>query len=295
MVLVAPDPVRLRPCRDGAGGGAGAVAVAPKSALLAQLRASSRVRPCFDGLAGGLRAWLEDAAFTAVTARGEGAAPLYAGPHRLLGPPPGAREGEAPAGAVPWEARVLACLVRALFRQLVTVGVIAEPLDDALDALRIDGGEPDVVRHVESLAGGPRGQLAQAVEAHAAHLGALVPRFDPALLPRTGDRVAIPLAGGRVVLGGVFDLLVGAGRPDGSSLHALGVSVDGAPDRARWALHYLALLELLRSGTPPLRLVLLESASGSFAVEDVREEHLRGVAAHVAEWLAGHAAGVADA
>jgi hypothetical protein len=272
-----------------------AVAVAPKSALLAQLRECTGVRPCFDGLAGGLRAWLEDAAFTAVTARGQGAPPLYAGPHRLLGPPAGEKDAEAAAGAVPWEARVLARLVRALFRQLVTVGVIAEPLSDALDALRIDGGEPDVVRHVESLAGGSRARLAQTVEAHAAHLGALVPRFDPAFLPRTDDRVAIPLAGGRVVLGGVFDLLVGAGRRGAPSPCAIGVTVDGAPDRARWALHYLALLELLRSGTPPLRLVLLQSASGSFAVEDVHEEHLRAVVAHVAEWLAGHPAGVSDA
>jgi hypothetical protein len=292
MVLVAPDPVRIRPARGGVAGAAGPdvlAAAAPgsaKSVLLAQLRESTGARPRFDGVAGGLRAWLEDAAYTAVTARGLDAPPLYAGPHRLLGPPAGERVGEGPL-----EARVLARLVRALFRQLITVGVIGDPLSDALDALRADGGEPDEVRQVEAMGRGPRAILAHTVGAHAAHLSALVPRFDHAFLPRTDDRVAIPLAGGHIVLGGVFDLLVGASPSDEPALCALGVSVDGPPDRARWALHYLALLELLRSGAPPLRLAVLDSATGSFAVEDVREEHLRAVTAHVAEWLAGHAAG----
>ena len=42
-------------------------------------------------------------------------------------------------------------------------------------------------------------------------------------MPRTDDRVAIPLAGGRIVLHGVFDLLVGLPRPDTASLCALGL------------------------------------------------------------------------
>jgi hypothetical protein len=50
-------------------------------------------------------------------------------------------------------------------------------------------------------------------------------------------------------------------------------------------LHFLALLETLRSGTPPFRLALFESASGRYAVEDVREEHLRAIASHIAAWL----------
>ena len=39
----------------------------------------------------------------------------------------------------------------------------------------------------------------------------------------------------------------------------------------------------------PFRLALLESASGRYGVEDVREEHLRAIASHLAAWLAaGH-------
>ena len=275
MVLVAPDPIRVQPPRGRPVGAAG-------PALLAQLRACTGVPPRFEGLAGGLRAWLEDAAFAAVTARGDDAPPLSAGPGRLLG---AAGAPGAPAGDAPVEVRLLARLVRALFRQLVTVGVIGDPLCDALDAVRADGGATELVRHVEFMERGAREALARTVEVHAAHLGRLVPRFSPACMPRTDDRVVIPLAGGRVVLAGVFDLLLGIGVE--GSLCAIGVTVDGPRDRARWTLHYLALLELLRSGRPPLRLALMDSATGSFSVEDVLEEHVRAAAAHVAEWLGG--------
>ena len=54
--------------------------------VLALLRGDAAARPRFDpGLAGGLRAWLEDAAYDVVTARGEHAAPLFLGPRQLLG------------------------------------------------------------------------------------------------------------------------------------------------------------------------------------------------------------------
>ncbi len=105
-------------------------------------------------------------------------------------------------------------------------------------------------------------------------------------MPRTDDRVATPLAGGRVVLHGVFDLLVGLPRPGTASLCALGVSTGRPWAWQRRSLHYLALLETLRSGTPPFRLALLESATGRYGVEDVREEHLRAIASHIVAWLA---------
>jgi hypothetical protein len=52
----------------------------------------------------------------------------------------------------------------------------------------------------------------------------------------------------------------------------------------------MSLLETLRSGTPPFRLALLESGTGRYGVEDVREEHLRAIASHIAAWLPGVAA-----
>jgi hypothetical protein len=114
-------------------------------------------------------------------------------------------------------------------------------------------------------------------------------------MPRTDDRVAIPLAGGRIVLHGVFDLLVGLPRPDTASLCAVGLCTGGSWAGERRSLHYLALLETLRTGTPPFRLALLETSNGRYGIEDVREEHLRAIASHLAAWLGAMAGGARGA
>jgi hypothetical protein len=282
MVLVAPDPVIAAQPH--------AAPVRSSSAqLLDLLRAHSKV-PLFDPcVTGGLRAWLEDAAFGVAAACGEGASPLFVGPRRVLG----STEG-APRDALSTE-RIVSRLVRALFRQLVTVGTAGDPLTDALDALRaesgIDGGAERVVRHVDALCSAPRTALAEMVRVHASHLRDLIPWFAPNCMPRTDDRIAIPLAGGRVVLGGAIDLLVRAGGGHEEPLCAIGLATDGPWEAERRMLHYLALLETLRSGGPPQRVALLESATGRYGVEDVREEHVRAVAAHVAAWLCEQAGG----
>jgi hypothetical protein len=294
MVLVAPRPLR-RPSSL-------AAAVPAGGEVLALLRGDATARPSFDpGLAGGLRAWLEDAAYGVVASRGDLAPPLLLGPREVLGTAPGAgsADGADDAAGVPDEV-VVARLVHALFRRLVTDGDIAgdpggdidDPLRDALDALRAEGPRgARTAEHVEAMSGPARSALGAVVSSHAAHLVDLVPRFAPAWMPRTDDRVALPLAGGRVVLHGVFDLLVGLPQPGTASLCALGLSVGGSWARERRSLHYLALLETLRSGTPPFRLALLETGSGRYGIEDVREEHLRAIASHLAAWLAGAAAG----
>jgi len=276
MVIVAPRPL-LRPAHLD-------VAPADRSngrEVLALLRGDTAARPRFDPeLAGGLRAWLEDAAYEVVATRGEHAPPVFLGAGQLLGPPAGWRDGDALS-----EELLLSRLVHALFRQLVNEGGFDNPLRDALDGLRASGAEP-LVRHIESLAPPARSALSETVASHAATMREMVPRFAPGWMPRTSDRVAIPLAGGRVVLHGSFDLLVGLPHPGTASLCALGLSTSGPWARERRCLHYLALLETLRSGTPPFRLALLETATGRYGVEDVREEHLRAIASHLCAWLA---------
>ena len=277
MVLVAPRPLLRSAPPEGA---------APEDRgtggeVLALLRGDAAARPHFDpGLAGGLRAWLEDAAYDVVTARGEHAAPLFLGPRQLLGSPDERQDDDGLSDGL-----VVSRLVHALLRQLVTAGDVGDPLADALDALRASGGGA-VVHHVESLPDAARSTLSDTLAAHARNLDGLVPRFAPGWMPRTDDRVAIPLGGGRVILHGTFDLVVGLPQPRTASLCALGVSTGGPWASERRSLHYLSLLETLRSGTPPFRLALLESASGRYGVEDVREEHLRAIASHIAAWLA---------
>jgi hypothetical protein len=280
MVLVAPHPTRPAPdavaARRLSGG----------SEVLSLLRAGAATRPRFDpGLAGGLRAWLEDAAYGAVAGQGDGTGPLVLGTRRLLGTAAGGWGEEAETEGTGDELLV-GTLVHELFRQLVNVGTIGDPMGDALDALAAEGSD-ELVDRIESLAGAERALLAETVASHATQLVGLVPRFAPGWLPRTDDRIAIPLAGGRVVLHGVADLLVGVPHPDVASLCALGLSTSGPWARERRSLHFLALLETLRSGTPPFRMALLESATGRYGIEDVREEHLRAMASHVCAWLAG--------
>jgi hypothetical protein len=283
------------------------------SEVLALLR-DAAARPSFDpGLAGGLRAWLEDAAYGVVASRGDLAPALVLGPRELLGPgaAPAVPGGDADVGArdggdvcgggggvAVSEEVVVSRLVHALFRRLVVDGTLDDPLGDALDACRAEGpggAAAATVAAVETMAEPVRAALGAAVATHAAHLADLVPRLAPAWMPRTDDRVAIPLAGGRIVLHGVFDLLVGLPRPDTASLCAVGLCTGGSWARERRSLHYLALLETLRTGTPPFRLALLETSNGRYGIEDVREEHLRAIASHLAAWLGVMAGGARGA
>ncbi|HXY27364.1 MAG TPA: hypothetical protein VEH82_03715 [Acidimicrobiales bacterium] len=275
--------------------------------LLALLRGTTAARPRFDpGLAGGLRAWLEDAAYDVVARRGEDAPPLVLGPRRLLDAdeegPRRATSRHQPASEEPADTEaepgLEARLVHALFRQLVHTGAVADPLTDALDALRASGGGASA-HAVAALPVAGREALAASLARQVANLRMVVPRFVPGWMPRTDDHVAIPLAGGRVVLQGTFDLLVGLPRPGRASLCALGLSTGGPWPRERRTLHFLALLETLRSGTPPFRLALIESSTRRYGVEDVREEHLRALASHLVAWLAAegrsHTGGAARA
>ena len=93
-----------------------------------------------------------------------------------------------------------------------------------------------------------------------------------------------------MVLHGRVDLLIGApsrGSAAGTAtVCAVGLTAEGPWDQARRTLHLLALLETLRTGTPPFRVALLHSGAGRYGVEDVLEEHLGAVVSHVATRLA---------
>jgi hypothetical protein len=292
MVLVAPQQ-HVCDISDAGPDSATAAPVAPAPAptpipardeLLALLRQGAGKRPSFDpGLSGGLRAWLEDGASALVAARGDDALPLYLGARSLFSAFDGfvAPAGERVAEVSYAPELVAACLVRALFRQIVMIGRVGDPLADGLDALSVDPRRSAMVRQVRGLSDLEKRTLSATLATHVSHLSELTPRFASAWWPRTDDRIAIPLAGGRVVLSGVFDLLVGAPTPGASSLCAVGLTTGGRWAQARTGLHYLALLETLRSGSPPFRVALLQSAVGRYGVEDIREEHLGAIVTHV--------------
>ena len=110
------------------------------------------------------------------------------------------------------------------------------------------------------------------------------PPFAPGWLPRTNDRVAIPLAGGTGrPERGVFDLLVGAphSTANRATLCAVGLRpADMGRGAARAAFPW-PCSKRSAAATPPFRLAVLQSASGRYGVEDVLEEHLRTLASHM--------------
>ena len=168
-----------------------------------------------------------------------------------------------------------------------TRGKIDDPFADALEALRAGDGE-EVVHHVESLPSLARSALAETVASHAANLRSQVPRFAPGWMPRTDDRVATPLAGGRVVLYGVFDLIVGLPQRGTASLCTLGLAT-GGPGPGTGARSYLALLRPFAAAPAvPPRAARVDD--GSLRHRDVREEHLRAIASPIATWLTHRAA-----
>jgi hypothetical protein len=250
------------------------------SPLLACLRGDITQRPTVDpGLAGGLREWLEDGVAEAVGALPPGTPPVVVDRWALIeNPVVGAGTPTPVAGATVTDigtkrvvtvALARGALVGGLFRQLVTTGRIGDPVVDALAALEVDDRSADILNFLRHIPDDERAALYREVAAHAAVLVSRWPAVAPGWLPRTRDRLSIPLAGGRVVLAGVVDLVLGAPSKGQTSVCLVDVR-SGEPRAGHQAdLHFHGLLETLRSGAPPFRLATYYTASGEIDAEDV--------------------------
>jgi len=254
--------------------------------LLRRLRGHGTPRPAVDpGLAGGLRDWLEDG----LAAAGAGDPGSAASPGVRV-------TKETLTAALLCEAHLVARrstprgvtvelarggLVDALFQQWVTVGRIDDPFAEALGALTVGGDEDGIAAFVEGLPEAERRALADEIAAHAAGIAARWPVPSPTWLPRTQERVVVPLVGGRVVLGGVVDLALGA--PAGATASVCVVEVKSGRRRLehRADLHFYALLETLRSGAPPFRVATYYTRSGELDVEPVTDDVLIGAVQRV--------------
>jgi hypothetical protein len=249
-----------------------------QSALLEQLRGESAARkPVDHELAGGLREWLEDAVADALGALSPDAPPVRVTPrsltevlaceaHQVLD------EGEHPAMTVEIATELL---VTALFRQWVTIGAVVDPLGDALLALEVTGENPGVGPFVAALPRGARKALAGELERHCAQISACWPVLSPTWFPRTHERLIIPLAGGRVLLSGILDLALGAPARDVTSVCIVGVQSGKRCPSDRHKLHFLSLLETLRSGAPPFRAARFFTMTGELDAESLDEQVLQ--------------------
>ena len=236
------------------------------SDVLEAIRGDANHRAVVDpGLAGGLRAWLEDGLCPVGV---DTSAPLVITKQSM-------RSGLArPDHQAVTSAIALGALVDALFRQLITVGRIDDPMRDGLAALAVDPRRAEIVAFVSALDELERARLQDELETQAAIMVSRWPRLSPAWMPRTQERVAIPLVGGRVVLVGVIDLVIGSPSSGRASIGLVEVKSGRQRAEDRDDLRYYALLETLRSGAPPFRIATFYTRTGQVLAEDVDDQIL---------------------
>ncbi len=174
-------------------------------------------------------------------------------------------------------------LVDAAFRHWITVGRSDDPFVDALAALDVAGDQADVVAFVEGLHASERAQLAADVAHHAHSIASGWPLVSHRWLPRTQERIEVPLVGGRVILTAVVDLLLGAPAGERASVCLVEVKSGARRLEHRSDLLYYALLETLRTGAPPFKVATYYTASGDIDDEAVTEDLITGVLVRVLE------------
>jgi hypothetical protein len=179
-------------------------------------------------------------------------------------------------------------LMDALFRQYVTIGQITDPMEDGLNALEVDPSRAEIVRFVRNLDSPALAELRAELETQSAIMTSRWPRLSPTWMPRTQERVAVPLAGGRVVLVGVIDLVVGSPSSGRASVGLVEVKSGHPRVEDRDELRFYALLETLRSGAAPFRVATFYTRTGQVDAEDVTDELLAACVTHVLVALRSH-------
>ena len=243
--------------------------------ILDQLRGAGTPKPKADPeLAGGLREWLEDSLAGGVARLGVRDRALRVNNEVLgrLG-----TSGTLPSSLGPRDATAedlaLLRLVRCLFRQWMTTGRIEAPIRDALSAQAASGDPGGAVALVSRMSGEERRAFTDAVSAHASRITATWPALSPAWYPRAHERFTVPLCGGRVMLSGIADLVVGPQATSEASVCIVEIQTGRCTSEDRSALHFLALLETLRAGAAPSRVATYYTGTGELHAEPV-DEHL---------------------
>lgn len=245
--------------------------------LLERLRGDGDRRPMVDpGLAGGLREWLEDGAADALRTVGPRAEPIMVDRWTLS-------YGHRAADSGVTIPLARAVLVSALFRQLVTTGRIDDPVADALAAVGADGRADRISEFLVRLPSADRAALLGQIVDHAEVLVTTWPAVAPAWLPRTAERRTVPVAGGRIVLSGVIDLVLGAPALDRASVCLVDVRTGERRAHHTEDRHFFGLLETICAGAPPFRLATYYTATGEVDVEDVDDDLLFAAARRTVE------------
>lgn len=243
------------------------------------------------GLAGGLRAWLEDGVAGTGGALSGGVGFGACGSGAELGAfRPGApvvvRDGAVLIGTASGRRRAAGVpelrtwLERTVFRLVVTGAHLRHPFEDALGAISVTERGPEVLEAVGRLRSRQRAELRTFVRTRASTIAAQWAAVPPAWLPRTSERLRVPLAGGAAILSSHADLVLG--RPSDGNASVCLVQLrddrsrgDGASPASR-ARRAVALVETLRSGAPPWRVATYDAGAAQLVAEEVDERLLAG-------------------
>jgi hypothetical protein len=246
----------------------------PGQGLLEKLRGSGRSRPVADPeLAGGLREWLEDSLSSTARRVPEGGPALVidtVSRRRLLSLRP---RRQAQPIEISNQAMVQN-LVSCLFRQWITTRSIGDPLADAIAAQVVSGDPEGIVERVSRMPAARRSALQSELSGHARQIASMWPPLCASWHPRTGEKVAIPLCGRKIILSATVDLAIGPQASTDASVCIVGIET--APPRRSHEIdmRYCALVETLRSGAPPSRVGKFYTQSGQFRIEPVNEHLL---------------------
>jgi hypothetical protein len=154
--------------------------------------------------------------------------------------------------------------------RLMSAGLVFEsPFEESLLSWRSDVGDNPLTQSVDQLDADERARLATDVTAHCVTLRRTLGVMSPSWLPRTSLRAHQRLAGGRVILRDVIDLMVGTTTSDVASVVLLDITTAPLDERAASVLGYHALMQTLRTSVAPLRSSLFSTATGELLAIDI--------------------------
>ena len=169
----------------------------------------------------------------------------------------------------PTTAMACGAIIDVLFRQLVTVGSIDDPVADGLAALSVDDRQQDLVTWIGRLPDAARDELFAEVERQAGGLIRRWPALDPGWMPRTQEALRVGLAGGAVELSARVDLAIGRPVEDRASVAIVEVKSGSRRVEHRADLHFYALIESLRNPAPPFVVATYYTRTGELDVDPV--------------------------